>query len=157
MEKLGLLGTFRGCLDGKWMSSSPDPMTWQRSGGLARGLLVHGVRSVVIGDLSEEWYLYSIAHPIEEKSDIVTNLNRYYSQDLTENMIKLYKDLPDNAGAQAFTRQFGDILSDGQVHLPVRLLHRDLLNAGYPVLRYEIRWTPEQIRPKGERNASVHF
>ncbi|ETW84092.1 Carboxylesterase [Heterobasidion irregulare TC 32-1] len=148
-EKLGLLGTFRGCLDGKWMSSSPDPMTWQRSGGLARGLLVHGVRSVVIGDLSEEWYLYSIAHPIEEKSDIVTNLNRYYSQDLTENMVKLYKDLPDNAGAQAFARQFGDILSDGQVHLPVRLLHRDLLSAGYPVLRYEIRWTPEQIRPKG--------
>ena len=32
----------------------------------------------------------------------------------------------------------------------MRLLARDLLKAGFPVLRYEIRWTPEQVRPFGE-------
>ena len=42
-----------------------------------------------------------------------------------------------------------ELLSEGQVHLPVRLFARDMANAGFPVLRYEIRWTPEQVRPYG--------
>lgn len=32
-------------------------MTWQRSGNLARSPREKGVTSIVIGDLSEEWYL----------------------------------------------------------------------------------------------------
>lgn len=34
-----------------------------------------------------------------------------------------------------------------KVHLPVRLLHRDLKKHGFPVLRYQIQWTPPQTRP----------
>jgi carboxylesterase type B len=143
-------GTFRGCLDGKWLPSFPDPMIWQRSGGFARGLRDKGIRSIVVGDLTEEWYLYSIAHPITSSGDIAQNLNRYYPADTVERMINMYKTLPDNATAPEVKRLFGEILSDGQVHLPVRLLARDLHNAGFPVLRYEIRWTPEQMRPEGE-------
>ena len=41
-------------------------------------------------------------------------------------------------------------ISDGQVRLPIRLLARDLHASEFPVLRYEIRWTPEQGRPKGK-------
>ncbi|KAA1466532.1 carboxylesterase [Dentipellis sp. KUC8613] len=148
-EKLGLYGTFRGSMDGTWLSDTPDPMTWQRSGGLARGLLEHGVRSVVIGTVSEEWYLYSIAHPIKQKSDILTNMKRYYPEDVTEKLVKHYADLPEDSDPAAFQRLFGEMLSDGQVYLPVRLLHRDLQHHGYPVVRYEIRWTPEQLREKG--------
>jgi hypothetical protein len=149
-ESLGTHGTFRGCLDGAWLSNSPDPMTWQRSGGLARGLLEHGVRNVIVGDLSEEWYLYSIAHPIKQKQDIQQNLERYYPADIVQDMIRSYCSLPDDAEAEEFEKLFGIILSAGQVHLPVRLLHRDLLQEDFPAFRYTIEWTPEQFRPKGK-------
>ena len=148
-ESLGVHGTFRGCLDGAWLSDSPDPMTWQRTGGLARGLLEHGVRNVIVGDLSEEWYLYSIAHPIKQKQDIQKNLERYFPADIVQDMIKAYWNLPDEAEAEEFEKLFGIILGTGQVHLPVRLLHRDLLQENYPTFRYTIKWTPEQMRPKG--------
>ncbi|KAI0053722.1 carboxylesterase [Auriscalpium vulgare] len=148
-EQLGSYGTFRGCLDGTWLSADPDPMSWQRSGGLARGLQAHGVHSIILGDLSEEWYLYSIANPIEKPSDLVWNLERFYPADVVQKLLKCYVALPDDADAEQLQRRYGVIASDGQVHLPVRLLHRDLLRASYPVFRYTIEWTPEQVRPKG--------
>jgi len=43
-------------------------------------------------------------------------------------------------------RFFGRIASDMQVHVPVRMFARDLIKSGFPVLRYSIRWTPEQVR-----------
>lgn len=148
-EKLGPYGTFRGCLDGTWLSNTPDPMTWQHTGGLARGLLEHGVRNVIVGDLSEEWYLYSIAHPIKHKRDIQENLERYYPSEVVQGMIELYGSPPDDANVEELEKSFGVILGTAQVHLPVRLLHRDLLQAGYPTFRYTIQWTPEQARPNG--------
>jgi hypothetical protein len=124
-------------------------MTWQRTGGLARGLLEHGVRNVIVGDLSEEWYLYSIAHPIEHKRDIQENLERYYPSEIVQGMIELYGSPPDDANVEELGKLFGVIPGTAQVHLPVRLLHRDLLQAGYPTFRYTIQWTPEQARPNG--------
>ena len=149
-EKLGPYGTFRGCTDGTWMAATPDTMEWQRTGALARGLMEHGVRSVVLGDLSEEWYLYSIAHEVENKTDVAINLRRYYPDDICSKMLEHYaKDIPDDIGGATLKRLFGDMLSEGQVYLPVRMLHRDLVNAGFPVVRYDIRWTPENTRPHG--------
>jgi hypothetical protein len=126
-------------------------MTWQRTGGLARGLLEHGVCNVVVGDLSEEWYLYSVAHPIKHKADIQENLARYYPLDIVQRMIELYGRPPDNAKVEELEKLFGVILSAAQVHLPIRLLHRDLLQARYPTFRYTIKWTPEQARPNGKQ------
>ncbi|KDR80904.1 hypothetical protein GALMADRAFT_241413 [Galerina marginata CBS 339.88] len=146
---LGHFGTFRGCLSEDWISVDPGPMEWQRSGGLARGLLAHGVRSVVVGDLTEEWYLYSIAHPINGPLDILPNLERYFPTDIAKKMVGVFPQLPANAGSEESTRLYGDIMSVGQVHLPVRLLAKDLESSGYPILRYEIRWSPEQHRPFG--------
>lgn len=143
-------GTFRGCLDGSWLASSPDPMTWQRTGGFGKGLREHGIRSVILGDLTEEWYLYSIAHPILSPRDIAPNLERYYSEEIVKRMVGMYRTLPEDAESEQARRLFGEILSDAQVHLPVRLLVRDLQAAGFPTFRYEIRWTPEQSRPEGE-------
>lgn len=131
------------------MAAEPDAMAWQRSGEFARGLGRVGVRSVIIGETTEEWYLYSIAHPIEKPADIVSNLLRYYPGDIVAKMVKLYRTLPDDATAEDSARLYGEIAADYQVYLPVRLLVRDLQNASYPVLRYQFRWTPEQIRPKG--------
>ncbi len=154
-ESLGVHGTFRGCLDGTWLSGSPDPMTWQRTGGLASGLGEHGVRTVIVGDLSEEWYLYSIAHPIKQKQDIQQNLERYYPADIVRGILNIYPSPPDDADAKELEKLFGIILSASQVHLPIRLLHRDLLQANYPTFRYTIKWTPEQVRPKGKDHDAV--
>ncbi|EPQ55190.1 carboxylesterase [Gloeophyllum trabeum ATCC 11539] len=153
-EQLGVYGTFRGTLEPGWFlypdgSTKVDVMEWQRSGGLAKGLLEHGVKSVVVGELTEEWYLYSIAHPVEKVGDIEFNLDRYYEKKDVEKMLSCYRHLPDDASHDDIQRLFGEILSDGQVYIPVRLLARDLLQHGYPALRYIIQWTPEQMRPLG--------
>lgn len=142
-------GTFRGCFDGSWMATDPDPMTWQRNGDLGRKLREKGVKSVVAGDTLEEWYLYSIAHPIEGPADIVPNLLRYYPQSIVDALTPKYPTLPNFATPEESKRLFGDILSDGQVNIPDRLLTRDLRHVGFPVLRYEIHWVPEQLRIGG--------
>ncbi|KAF8549438.1 alpha/beta-hydrolase [Imleria badia] len=142
-------GTFRGCLDGSWMATDPDPMTWQSNGELGRKLREKGVKSVVAGDTLEEWYLYSIAHPINSPADIVPNLLRYYPQSIVDALTSMYPTLPDTATPEESQRLFGDILADGQVNIPDRLLARDLRHVGFPVLRYEIHWAPEQLRIGG--------
>ncbi|KAF8888117.1 carboxylesterase [Infundibulicybe gibba] len=142
-------GTFRGCLDGVWMASLPDPMAWQHSGGFANGLLAVGVKSIILGDLTEEWYSYSMAHPIKAPQDIAPNLERYFSHETAQKLIDNFPALPKNASPEQAQELFGEILSAAQVHLPVRLLARDLSAAGFPVTRYQIRWTPEQNRTKG--------
>ncbi|TFK50958.1 carboxylesterase [Heliocybe sulcata] len=147
-EQLGIYGTFRGALEPGWFGYSlgdtdkVDIMEWQRSGGFAKGLLEHGVKSVVVGELAEEWYLYSIAHPVQKPGDIEFNLDRYYEKGDVKKMLACYNQ-------EDIQKLFGEILSDGQVYIPVRLLARDLLSHGYPALRYIIRWTPEQGRPFG--------
>ncbi|KAI6044174.1 Alpha/Beta hydrolase protein [Pisolithus marmoratus] len=142
-------GTFRGCLDGKWMSNDPDPMSWQKYGNLARKLREKGVKGIAIGHLSEEWYLYSIAHPVNGPEDVFPNILRYYPRAVVEKLTPMYRSLPNSASAEEAQRLMGDILSDGQVHLPVRLFARDFQQAGFPVFRYQIQWTPEQVRWNG--------
>lgn len=152
-ESLGIFGTFRGCLDGEWLES--EPMEWQRSGNFAAGLRRAGVQSIVVGDLSEEWYLYAIAHPIKFAADVRSNLLRYYPEDRVDALLSCYPRLPEDAKPDDCFQLFGKVLSDGQVHLPVRILARDLTASGFPVLRYEIRWTPEASRKhvKGKHSA----
>ncbi|PFH50958.1 hypothetical protein AMATHDRAFT_60152 [Amanita thiersii Skay4041] len=142
-------GTFRGCLSSDWMTTSPGPIARQRSGQFARSLRARGVRSIVLGDLLDEWYLYSVAHPIQSPKDILPNLKRYFQDDVLASLSECFDSLPDDAKSEDAARVFGEILSSAQVHLPVRLLHLHLYAAGFPVFRYEIHWTPEQLRPEG--------
>ncbi|KZT07020.1 carboxylesterase [Laetiporus sulphureus 93-53] len=142
-------GTFRGCTDGAWLASTPDPMSWQRSGGFAHALKAKGVRSIVVGDLTEEWYLYAIAHPVCGVRDVEPNVMRYFPPNVVRKLLTLYTPPKEDASVEEVKKYMGDVLSDGQVHLPVRLLARDLMAADFPVVRYEIRWTPEQVRPFG--------
>jgi hypothetical protein len=65
-------------------------------------------------------------------------------------MIDKWGTLPDDAGSEAVQRLYGEILSCGQVYLPVRILVRDLQKAGFPIFRYKIGWTPEQNRVEGD-------
>ncbi|KAL1745249.1 Alpha/Beta hydrolase protein, partial [Schizophyllum fasciatum] len=143
-------GTYRGTLAPPWLPSAPDPMAWQRSGRLARALRTRGIRSLLLGDVPDEWYLYSIAHPIARAADVAVNLRRYYPGEMVERMLELWEPLPGDAPREVAARRFGEVLSAGQVHVPVRLLHRDLAQAGFPVVRYTVRWAPEQVKPYGE-------
>ncbi|KAJ3519234.1 hypothetical protein NM688_g9330 [Phlebia brevispora] len=79
-------------------------------------------------------------------NDIILNLDRYYQREFVSKIMAMYRVVPEGAPIEEYEKLFGEISSALQVHLPVRMLARDLVNAGYPVLRYEIRWTPEQIR-----------
>ncbi|CDO71038.1 hypothetical protein BN946_scf184844.g42 [Trametes cinnabarina] len=146
-DALGTIhGTFRGAWEPSWIGDT-DTMSWQRSGDFARGLKAHGIEAIVVGDLTEEWYIYSLSHPVSSMGDIIVNLERYYREDVVHKMIDLYGKTPTDP--DEVKEVFGRLLAEGQVHLPVRLLARDLINAGFPVVRYEIAWTPEQVRPFG--------
>ncbi|KAI5834014.1 alpha/beta-hydrolase [Schizophyllum commune Tattone D] len=149
-------GTYRGALSAPWLpvpsaaDSSTDPMTWQRTGALAHALHAKGVKSILLGDVPDEWYLYSIAHPIRRAADVPVNLRRYYPGELVDKMLTLWDELPEDASAEVAARRFGEVLCAGQVHVPVRVLHRDLVSAGFPVVRYAVRWAPEGVRPFGK-------
>ncbi|KAK0195962.1 carboxylesterase [Armillaria mellea] len=138
-------GTFRGCVDNDWMLSTPDTMEWQRS-GFATALKEKGVTCIVVGETREEWYLYSIAHPVETLADVRENLERYYDISMVKDILRMYPLPQKEEDVQRF---YGDVFSDWQVYLPVRILARDLLNSGYPVLRYQILWVPEQCKTDG--------
>lgn len=89
-------------------------MERQADGMFAKLLKEKGVKSVVIGDLRDEWYLYSIAHPIKTPQDVRDNLRRYYRDDIVDRLLKVYKPLGKNASPEACAKLFGRILSDGQ-------------------------------------------
>lgn len=109
-------GTFRATSDGSFLpSASPHgEMEFQGSPGFAQALKEKGVRGIIVGDLSEEWYLYSIAHPIESIEDIEPNLKRYYSDQIVEKLMTTYETLPPDASPQECAKLYGRILSDCQ-------------------------------------------
>ncbi|KAF8634657.1 hypothetical protein AX15_000796 [Amanita polypyramis BW_CC] len=142
-------GIFRGCLSSDWIPASPGLMERQRSGELARGLRNHGVKSIVVGEVVDEWYIYSFSNPISSPRDIVPKLKQYFPDAFVEKLTGCFEWPPDDADKEEARVLFGKILSSAQVHIPVRALHRDLCAAGFPVLRYVIEWAPEQHCPQG--------
>ncbi|KAG2012020.1 carotenoid ester lipase, variant 2 [Coprinopsis cinerea AmutBmut pab1-1] len=142
-EKLGRYGAFRGCLSDDWIITSPGPMERQHNGSFATSLRERGVKYIVVGEVSEEWYLYSIAHPISSPADITFQLERYFTPEFVSELVGHYPPLPSETSEAELLRRFGDVFSLAQVYLPVRVLARDLVARGFPVLRYRISWGPE--------------
>ena len=124
-------------------------MERQRNGEFARGLRERGVQSIVVGEVMDEWYIYSLSDPISSPRDIIPNLTRYFPNAIVQRLTQCFKTLPEDASQEEAKELYGRILSSAQVHIPVRLLHRDLLAAGFPVMRYLVEWVPEQLRPNG--------
>ncbi|KAF9257143.1 carboxylesterase [Marasmius fiardii PR-910] len=136
-------GTFRGAFDASWVPVDRDMMEYQVSGDLARNLLKKGVKSVAIGDVYEEWYLYSIPHgTVDSKELVKLNLMRYYRESEVDMMMK-GKGPSSDGGWQ---RTFGEILADWQVYIPARQFAVDMVKAGFPVFRYVIKWAPESVK-----------
>ncbi|KAK2467373.1 hypothetical protein APHAL10511_000608 [Amanita phalloides] len=125
-------GTFRGCLSSDWISTSPGPMEMQRSGEFARCLRERGVHSIAVGEVVDEWYIYSLSHPISSTRDIGPNLTRYFSEAFVEKLMQCFRKLPEDASQEDATKLFGEIMS-----------------SGFPVLRYNIEWVPEESLVEG--------
>lgn len=130
-------------------------MEVQKSGDLGKRILEKGIKVVIMGDLSEEWYLYSIAHPIASEADILPNLERYFPRGIALRLMDAFPPLKDGVTAEESKKRYGDIMACAQVHLPIRRLAQDLSTAGVPVLRYELQWTPESVRSLGMKIHSV--
>ncbi|KAK0235286.1 hypothetical protein EDD85DRAFT_922472 [Armillaria nabsnona] len=96
---------------------------------LAQTIALSAEEVVIVGDLTTEWCFHSTSSVIEKPADIA--------------QIWRVRDTGD-ATPEEYAKTFGRMTSDYQVHLPVRILARDLHDAGFTVLRYEVRWTPEQ-------------
>ncbi len=140
-EALGVEhGIFRACLSDDRIQTEPGPMERQRNGQFARGLRERGVQSVVVGEVSDEWYNYSFSHAISSPQDIGPTLRRYFPSSVSAKIIRCFDESKNEAKAKLL---FGSLLAAGLVHLPIRLLHKDLLAAGFPVMRYRIEWIPE--------------
>ncbi len=167
---MGDLSTFRGVVgtDG-WVRA--DEMQFQQNGGLAKGLWDAGVRCVISGDVKDEASdllffanlqatFYQIVHPCKSKDDILSNLCRYYPLALAVKLISAYTQLSDDASPEEcdillgrvgvdFGSADAKILADGQVHLPVRLLAKDLAAHDFPVIRYAVEKVAEALGSKG--------
>jgi len=142
-------GIFRACLSDDWIHTEPSPMARQKQGDFARGLRERGVRNVVVGELKDEWYIYSVSHPISSPEDVKRHLKRYFPERTVNRLLLCFGEISNDEDPEMAQRLFGRALSCALVHLPIRILHRDLLAAGFPVMRYVIEWTPEQLRPNG--------
>jgi len=148
VEKLDQYGTFRACTDGEFIRK--NTMKYQASPEFAANLKSKGVEFLIVGELKDEWYLYAIANPITDYASVGVNLRRCYPDEIVERMLEHYStELRKDTSQEECFRMYGVMFSDGQVHLPIRLLHQDLARNGFPVLRYQINWTPEQCRPLG--------
>jgi hypothetical protein len=111
-EKLIPYGTFRACSDGHFLNSGS--MKYQASPQFASALLSKGVKFLVVGDLKDEWYLYSIAHPITDYASIGANLRRYYPDAIVDRILKYYGGLNADDSQEEKENLFGVMLSEGQ-------------------------------------------
>ncbi|KAF8324951.1 hypothetical protein F5887DRAFT_1021320, partial [Amanita rubescens] len=121
-------GIFRACQSDDWVPAQWGLMDRQKSAKFARGLRERGVQNIVVGEVSDEWYIYSVSYPMSSPQDCRGHLTRQFPFRIVRNLMSCSCVL---------------------THFPIRLLHRDLLEADFPVIRYRIEWTPEQLCPNG--------
>ncbi|WVR09286.1 hypothetical protein IAU60_006351 [Kwoniella sp. DSM 27419] len=146
VQNMGELCTFRGVVgtDG-WVRA--DQVEWQSQGGLARGLKAAGVKCIIAGDD----YFYKGVHLSSHPSELVPNIARYYPWDQSVKFLEAYvgpEGVPDDATPDQLNALLGRILADGQVHLPVRLLAKELAKEGLPVIRYAVEYVPDFYGPE---------
>jgi len=149
-------GIFRACLSDDWIPAETGLMDSQRSGNFARGLRGRGVQSIVVGEVSDEWYIYSVSHPMSSPQDCRRHLMRHFSDRIVRRLMSCFKEIPEDGDLEAARAVLGQAFSCVLTHFPIRLLHRDLLEADFPVIRYRIEWTPEQLCPNGKFDDIIH-
>ncbi|PRP79351.1 hypothetical protein PROFUN_12952 [Planoprotostelium fungivorum] len=117
-----------------------EQMTWQRSGRLGHQLYERGFRRLVLGEVRDEHSFYSILHRVEDQSQLVEVLRRYYPDDVVR---VLMENIPRKVMEDVSTA-LGWAMSHAQVFVPIRMLTRDLWDTPVQVLRYRIEWSPNR-------------
>lgn len=147
VQRMGSLSTFRGVAadDEGW--SIRDILSYQRN-SMGRDLRSAGVKCVITGDVRDESVFYSVVHDAPRPADILPNVARYYPLHLAEALCATYPPLEDDATPQECQARLGRVLADGQVHLPVRLLAKDL-SPHIPTVRYTIEMVAEALGYNG--------
>ncbi|THU95491.1 carboxylesterase [Dendrothele bispora CBS 962.96] len=109
---------------------------------------------VLIGETRDEETLYRQTNPPTDLDSLYEQVGNYYSPAVTKVVIDAYynrkiKDRSAHPDPDQFIdpwkKVYGDIISDGQVRAPTRLLVRQLASAGVPlssVHRYLINFRP---------------
>ncbi|ETN36259.1 uncharacterized protein HMPREF1541_08536 [Cyphellophora europaea CBS 101466] len=114
---------------------------YQLSGSFAADFLQHGYR-LLIGEVLNEETLYATYNgPAAPSMDALqAQVHNYYSRSVTDRILKHYK-MPESSQLADWSTLFGNIIADGQVRAPSRLLVDSLLSHGVPierVWRYQI-------------------
>ena len=145
---MGTQSTFRAVVgsDG-WCR--PDQMAYQHSGQFARDLKAAGVKCIIMGDVLEEWGWYSGQHVCREPKDILPNAARWYPIDVAQAIVDSFQPLSSDPTPEECDKRLADVLAAGQVHLPIRILARDLINASFPVVRYTFEKAPVALNLPG--------
>jgi hypothetical protein len=133
-------------------------MDRQRSGKFARGLRERGIQSIVVGEVSDEWYIYSVSYPMSSPQDCRGHLARHFSGSsrIMRDLMSCFTKISEDEDLEVAKAVLGQALSCVLTHFPIRVLLKDLLEADFPVIRYRIEWTPEQFRPNGKFDDIIH-
>lgn len=111
---------------------------------------------LLIGEVRNEETLYSTYNSPDEPTleALRLQISNYYSPELTDRILEHYK-LPDTDDLLEWKRCFGNIISDGQVRAPGRVLVRALAENGVPLERiwryhiaYRMSFITEKVAPK---------
>ncbi len=94
-------GIFRACLSDDWIPAETGLMDSQRSGNFARGLRGRGVQSIVVGEVSDEWYIYSVSHPMSSPQDCRRHLMRHFSDRIVRRLMSCFKEIPEDGDLEA--------------------------------------------------------
>ncbi|KAH8895552.1 alpha/beta-hydrolase [Thozetella sp. PMI_491] len=107
---------------------------------------------LLIGEVLNEETLYSTYNSPEEPTltALKHQISNYYAPETTERVLKHYK-LPESDNLQEWKKTFGQLISDGQVRAPSRVLAKALVDHGVPirdVWRYQIAYRLSFINEK---------
>ncbi|KAF9260463.1 alpha/beta-hydrolase [Marasmius fiardii PR-910] len=120
-----------------------------------------------IGEVRDEETLYRQTNPPHDLDSLYIEVGNYYSPPVTRKMIDAYLNRKvHKEGAHSdpdpeidfWKKIFGDIISDGQVRAPSRLLVRQLIGAGVPlssIRRYMINWRPSFVDARAPKEFGV--
>ncbi|KAH7875163.1 alpha/beta-hydrolase [Lentinula edodes] len=156
--------TFRPIRDGHFFPM--DLFARYLNGDFAAEFKRRGM-SLLIGEVRDEETLYRQTNPPNDLDTLYKEVGNYYSPAVTRMMVDAYVNRkikadgahPDpDINIDPWKKVYGDIVSDGQVRAPSRLLVRQLRDGGVPlssVHRYMINWRPSFVQRAAPKEFGV--
>lgn len=106
---------------------------------------------IVIGEASNEAYLYSVLDTPKNEDELIIQLENYYPKKVVVPLRNLYGEESASTtshSAEYYETYFGRIVSDGQVYASSRGYIKNLVDNGFPKLnlfRYRVAYRPKYL------------